>query len=102
MEDDDVGEIDLVEPRRLADGPARVVHEGLGLQQNDPLAADIAFACLALKTAAERREWMPPADGVGRHEADIVALPGIGTAGITEADEKLHSRGPAKGSRAVS
>src|SRR5579883_3126796 len=82
MENGDIGEIDLVEACRLADCAAGLVHESLGLQQDQAFVADRPFGGLALEAGAERRERMPARDRIDRHEADIVPVAGIGAAGI--------------------
>ena len=92
VDHDDLLGRDLIEPRRLGDRFAGIVHEGLRLQQKPPLAADRPFGELASEAAAKAREAVPPGDRVDRHEADIVPVAGVAGAGIAEADDKAHRR----------
>ena len=78
MEDDHIGGRNLVKTRRLAHGAAAFVHIGLGLHQQ---GAHLALRRLDHALGDHRLELRPlgpeaPAarDGVGGHEADVVAV----------------------------
>ena len=90
MEHHHVGEIELVEAHRLADGAARRVHEGPGLEQQHLLIAELAFGGGALEALAPGGKAMRRGDGVDRHEAHIVTVERVFRPGIAEADEELH------------
>ena len=74
MDDDDLPGVELVEMRRRLHGAAGIVHVGLGLQQHDLLAGDLAFGDEAVEAAAPGPEAMAADDRVHRHEADIVPV----------------------------
>src|SRR5690606_18704162 len=90
VENDDVLLRNLEEARGFADGGAALVHVGLGLQEQDALAADLAVGRLSLELALPGAEAMRARDGVRRHETDVVAVAGVLAAGIAETDEQLH------------
>ena len=83
-------DVELVEAQRLLNRVAAVVHVGLRLEQQDLVAADAAFADQAAEFLLPRAEAMHRGDGVGRHEADIVAVERILRARIAEAGPDLH------------
>src|SRR5690606_31528196 len=91
VEDDHLRRLNLVEARRLGDGPAALVHEGLGLHQQH---LDPALRRLDLALADHRLEFGPlgperpaPCDLVGGHEADVVAVALVFRAWIAEAGD---------------
>ena len=90
VQDDHLGGLELVELQRGADGVAGEVHVGAGLQEQHLLGAEAAFGHAPLELRAPGGEAMRRGDGVGGHEADVVALAGMFGAGIAEADEELH------------
>ena len=90
VEDDHVFELELVEPDRLADRSAGLVHIGGRLEQQHRLAGEPAFSGEALEALAPGGKVVERGDGVHRHEADIVAVQGVVRPRIAEADEKLH------------
>ncbi len=92
MEHHDVAEIELVEARGFAHGAARLVHEGLGLEQQHRLPPEPPLGGNAGEALAPSGEVMRGGDGVNRHEADIVTVEGVFLARIAEADKELHSK----------
>ena len=74
-------------------GAAGLVHVGLGLEQQHPLAAEFAFADEALETLAPGSEALGAGDPIDGHEADVVAIAGMFIARISEADEKTSWQG---------
>ena len=85
--------VELVEAHRLADAAAGFVHEGLRHQQRDAVAADRAVGDEALEARAERADAMRGGDRLDRHEADVVAVPGVARARIAEAGDQDHDLG---------
>jgi Mg2+-importing ATPase len=94
MEDDDRAGLDLVEARRLCHGPAALVHEGLGLHQQDldrpGGGGDLALADRRLEFGSLGPERPAPRDLVGGHEADIVAVALVSGARIAQAGDDDH------------
>src|SRR6202521_4615911 len=90
VEDVDVALCDLEIAARLADRAAAVVHEGLRLQQHHALARDRALAGEAMEALLPGAQSVPLGDAVDRHEADVVAMPGVLAARVAETDEELH------------
>src|SRR5690606_21962444 len=86
----------LVERRGLADRAAGLVHEGLGLEDENALGVEHAFADLALEAPARSGEAMAADDGIHRHEADIVPVPGVFRAGVAEAGKQDHRMSPGR------
>src|SRR3546814_12720146 len=68
---------ELVEIERRAHAAAAFVHEGRGLEQQHALAPDAAILNPALKLFGGHAESVNVGDDVGRHEADLVAVPCI-------------------------
>ncbi len=67
MEDDDVAKSELVKAHRLADRTARLVHEGLRLEQEHGLVPELAFGrrgrrsvCAKRGSRVSRRWRRPP------------------------------------------
>ena len=62
-DDQQVGQLELVEPQGLADGPAAEVHERLGLQEQDAAEVDLGLGDQAVELAAENDGRDPPGPG---------------------------------------
>ena len=77
VEDDDVGQVQLQKADRLTDCPARLVHVGVGLEQQDFFAIHLAFRGQALEFPAPRTEAMAVGYALDGHESDIVPVTGI-------------------------
>ncbi len=90
MEDGERFLVELVEVQRLLNRVAAVVHEGLGLQQQDAMPADPALRQQAAKLLLPRSEFVALGDDVRGHEPDIVPVKRVSHAGISEADPQLH------------
>ena len=86
----DVLRRELVEPHRLAHRLAGAVHEGVGLEQQQLVAAQPAFGHTPLKAGFPRAEAVRLGDPVDRHEADVVPVARILPAGIAQTHENLH------------
>ena len=89
--DHDLRERQLEEADRLGDRVAGVVHEGLRLEQQHPLVTEMALAEQAGERCARARN-MSARDRVGRHETEVVPVPGVAGAWIAEPDEQQHPR----------
>src|SRR5436305_2850012 len=83
--------IELIEAQRLLNRIAAVVHEGLGLEQQNAVSPKAPFGDQASEFLLPRTEIMRFGDDVGRHEPDIVPLKRIFCAGVTKADPELHA-----------
>jgi hypothetical protein len=94
VEDDDLGRRDLVEAGGLGHGAAGVVHVGERLEEEDPLAPEVALAGDALEAGAPGGEAVGGRDPLGGHEADVVALAGVLVAGVAQAHPETHARHP--------
>src|SRR5258708_26446706 len=72
MRDEHLRRLELVEPRRAADGAARLVHECLRLQQRDlvPVEADLGDLAGELRLP---RAAVPASELVDHEVADVVA-----------------------------
>src|SRR4051812_33247369 len=90
MERDHVADRQLEEAHGLPDRPARLVHEGLGLQQHDLLVAELHLGGHALEALAPGLGVVAAGDRGPRHETDIVAIARIARARIAEPDENTH------------
>jgi hypothetical protein len=91
MEDNYVGQVDLVKPRGLGHGASGFVHIGLGLKQQHARGSDGAFARQTLKSFPQRGEIEFARNGVDRHEADVVPVVRIFRAGVSQSDKERHS-----------
>jgi hypothetical protein len=89
---------ELVEPQRLADCPAALVHERRRLEQQHAGPGDPAFLQPALELLLHRPEAVHVGDHVERHEADVVPVHRVLRTGVTEADPELHAE-PLKAKR---
>ena len=87
VEDHDIARRELEESRRLAHGAAALVHVGIGLQEKDLGAVEVAIAGIPLEALAPGAKAVPRGDPLQRHEADVVAVPGILSPGISQPDE---------------
>ena len=96
VKDVDVLDGDFQEARGIADRAAAVVHVGGGLQEHDALAAERAFRRLAMEALAPGAEAVRVDDLVERHVADVVAVAGVLRAWVSQTDEQLHGRAPAR------
>ncbi len=92
VEDDHVRGRQLEEAHRFPDRLAREVHEGLRLQQDHLIAAEVPLADLALKARAPRRKAVIRGNAVNGHEADIVAVRLVLPAGVAQPDDQPHRR----------
>jgi hypothetical protein len=90
VKDGDVGGRQLPEIRRRADRLTRQVHEGLGLQQHHLFRPQAALADLALMRLLPGRKPVVGGDPVQRHEADVVAVPGVFRARISKTHPEFH------------
>lgn len=91
MQNDEIGRIDLEEGRGRPHRIARQVHVGFGLEQHDLFGSEPALGDAALELRPPGTEAMGGCDRLDRHEADVVAVPGILPTRIAETDDKLHS-----------
>jgi hypothetical protein len=94
MENDDIVERDLEEILRFGDRAAGFVHEGHGFQQQNTLAAKLAFGNLALKTPPPRREAVAAVNPVDGKKTDIVPVGRVARPGIAEPHEQEHGQPP--------
>ena len=92
VEDGEGVEIELVELQCLLNGIAAVVHEGLGLQQQDALPAHATLGDEAAELLRPGPKGVRLGDEVRGHEADIVPVQRILRARIAETDPDLHRR----------
>src|SRR3954464_9628515 len=92
MKDGESFDIELVEAKRLLNRVAAVVHEGLGLDQQDAVPAQAPLRYEAPEFLLPGAKAMDLGDNVDRHEPDIVPMECILRAGISEADPELHAR----------
>ena len=81
---------ELEKSRRLTNGAAALVHVGVGLEQQDFGAIEIAVAGEALEPLAPWPEAVPLGDPVKSHEADVVPIVGVFRPGISQPHEQLH------------
>src|SRR4029078_13572686 len=84
----------LEELRGVLNRVAGVVNVGRRLEQDDPLPVERAFGSFALKAAAPRCETVTPRNLVHAHEPDVVSIPLILRAGISQSDEQAHDAEP--------
>jgi hypothetical protein len=82
--------IKLEEIHRGADASPALIHEGGGLEQDNFLGPDPAFARPALKALLPNIKAVELLEGVHGHEADIVPVHRVSVAGIAEASPDLH------------
>src|SRR5579883_2222853 len=75
---------------RLTNRAARFVHEGLGLEHDGALAAQVTLGHQAVEALAPRREDTAADDLVHRHESHVVPVPRIAGPGIAEPDQQEH------------
>src|SRR5687767_9240366 len=85
-------DVELVEVKRLLNRVAADVHVGLGLEQQQLVAADAALARQAAEFLLPGAEAMHRGDGVDGHEADVVPVERILRARIAKACPDLHRR----------
>ena len=87
----------LEEMQRLLNRIAAVVHERLGLEQQDAVAADAALAHQAAEFLGPGAKAVDVGDHVERHEADVVAVERILRPRIAETCPDLHHSLPLAG-----
>src|SRR5690348_4223859 len=92
MYDDDVRQQELEKTRSLAHRLAGLIHEGLRLQQEHPLAADRRLRELALEAVAKPGGAVPSGNRLGRHEPDVVAVAGVARPRVPETDNQAHQQ----------
>ncbi len=93
VHDEDRVRLELEETHRRTDGPARLVHERLGLQQPDAMTVQSQLRELAGELPLPRRT-VPARELLDDHPAHVVAVAGVLATGIPEADdEQLERRG---------
>ncbi len=97
MEDGQGVLVELVETQRLLNGVAAIVHEGLGLDQQDLVTADPPFGNEAAEFLCPGPEVVHLGQQIDRHHPDIVPVKRIFRAGISEADPDLQSPLPQAG-----
>src|SRR5262249_26461255 len=88
--EDSVG-LHLVEPRRRADRPARLVHVRLRLQQRDPVAVDADLRKLPGELSLPRRT-VPAGAPFHRHPPATLPVPYVLATRVAEPDDKEVER----------
>ena len=76
--------------KRRGHALAGIVHEGHGLERDDPLAVDVALGYHAVELLARGSEAVATDDLVDRQEADIMPRPLIFRTRIAQTDDELH------------
>ena len=90
-DDEQAGQIDLVEAHQLAHRQAAIVHVRLRLGEDGLLAVEDPFGEERAAALAGPRPAETPGQQVHRVEADIVSSPGVAHAWISQADDQFHS-----------
>ena len=90
MKHHDIVRFDMKKPLRFGDGTSGFIHHRFRLEQDDPNAVDPAIRNQSLELSAPGGEAMLRRDMLDGHVADIVSMPLVLPAGISESCKKYH------------